>query len=87
MIGDHLNYFENVHTKDSCKLKTCIHVLSAGHTVDSTNAASFDVSLVGLKYEWKIILLDKVATTYPTYKMECEVDINLGGITPTTQKF
>jgi hypothetical protein len=41
-----------------------------------------------LKYEWKIILLNKAAGfTYPTYKMKCTVDINLGGLAPTTFDF
>ena len=84
-MGDHTNYFESIHSKDACKIKTCTFVKNADGSAGSGN---FGVVLNSLKYEWKINKLDIAnGITYPTYKMKCTVDINLGGITPTTQVF
>ena len=59
--------------------------MKSDNSVDSTNAPNFEVVLNTAIYEWKIKKLDiSAGITYPTYKMQCTVDINLGGITPTT---
>ena len=50
MIGDHTDYFDNVHAKDACKLKVCSIVENAGSTVDTANAAKHEVVLTGSTY-------------------------------------
>ena len=85
IIGDHTTYFDAIQTKDACKVKTCTWVKNADGLADAANSASFESVLETTKWTWKIQKLDVTAgKVFPAYKMKCEIDINLGGLSPTT---
>ena len=46
VIADHTTYYESVHNKDTCKLKSCTWVIASSDADDATYASYFEVVLL-----------------------------------------
>jgi len=73
---------DNIHAKDACKLKSCTWAKFS----DGSDAPEPNFFEMAGTYDWKIKKRDVELgkTDFPEFKMKCVIDVNLGGITPTT---